>query len=1695
MNRYHLTLHSPDNRFLSLLRFIFPVLLLVFSLPFAIISQGASLRALGVQKSGSISRLAEYRWVIEEDLTYNVVPGVQVATPLALQFHRSYMPVVAQGDNTTPLPTLDAAKRYYVSVIPKTAGTYSVGGAPLVGDGRVTVYLNQLPLPTAQITVFVFQDINPINNAFDTGEPGLAGFRIKLEDAGGRYGISAGEQMADAFGNPLGTQYVKTCDEFGQNPGSGTSGCLDAEGAPIVAVDAGGNPLVEPLITGPNGRLTIKNLAPGKYGIIAIAPNAIEDPPGSGNFVGTNWVQTSTIEGTKVIDAWAKANEPPFFQEFGAPGPHVSIGFVPAGPNKPFIDTTVLTGSAAITGQVVNLHLSRPPATAFFSGAPFAHTTPWVGLNQGGAGIGRGIYAARANSDGTFSIPNVPDGSYQLVIWDDSLDIIFATHGVTVTGGSAVDLGDIPVFQWFARVENHIYNDVNENGFRDAGEEGILEQTVNLRWRDGSIYQSFPTDSEGFVPFDQVFPFFAWLVAEVDFARFKATGVTITIDDGGPIDNADPWSWEGILNPQPQGIPLDPDSAVVTTKYRTELGPVLTEGFQAFLGQTHVFEWGKKPYGPGENGGITGIVYYAVTRAEDDPELAAAEPWEPGIPSVQVNLYAYDQSQPGFKGALLSSTLTDSWDNNSPQNCQYGANAGSGTDDPFVLRGVPTDCYDGLRNWNQVRPGVFDGGYAFDSIIDPQTSALVSPIPPGRYIVEVVPPPGYQVMRSQDKNVDFGDTYIPGPQLLPPECVGDAYTVPAELNLFPGVPAAFAGQSIAGCERRLVSLVGGANAAADFMLLTDAPVAGHIIGFILDDTANEFDPNSPQFGEKFAPPWLPISIRDWTGRMIGSTYSGEYGVYNALVPSTYSANLPKPSGMSPNMLTTCMNDPEADTLGGFYNPQYSTFCYTLQYMPGTTTYLDTPVVPVAAFAGADQFPLDCEFPEHTPRIRVVTSSDAPGPYLATDSGTLTLTSMGDVNVPNPTYDGSGGTEPKTITRDYGFGTATGMVTLGGTPLTVSSWNNTTIQVTVPAGVTSGQLVVTRGDNNTSSITAVTVQVGLRFRATLRTVSAGESIQAAIDAARPNDLILVGPGTYHEMVIMWKPVQLQGSGEGTIISAIKVPAEKVVAWREKVNQFSAFYDLVPGQGGAVGGVEPGPFFSEEGAGVLVLATADPASLYSFAIARNQVARIDGFTITGADIGGGIVVNGYADFLDISNNRITGNNGFFGGGVRVGHPTLTHDVGGVTVFSDADNDNVDIRNNYISRNAGFSGAGGGVSLCNGSDNYLVTGNYICGNFSQQDGAGLAHLGLSNNGEISDNIIVFNENFNQGVTVNGGGISIAGNPAPGCPIDPNTGLADPACLADPQRALTPGSGSVQVLRNLIQGNSAGVGDGAGIRLSRINGQDMAASPADDTTWHRVDIINNMIFNNVAALAGGGISVQDALRTRVLYNSIANNDSTGTGSEAFTPGVPSESNPLPGAGIVSRVHSTELAGFLPVGEAAFSDLALQDNIIWHNRQFHFLVDSTDPTNVLSGLCPDINGSVGLACAGGNAPVYNDFSVLPTAGGSLTSTNDIVSGDPDPGFVFEYVNGNRAPTINLPENTTAIAAPPAFDEGGNFIRLRFGPLTRIRSAAGDPNIGSLYGDLHLQASNNGGAAIAGIIDDFDGDPRNDPPDIGADEL
>jgi hypothetical protein len=228
-----------------------------------------------------------------------------------------------------------------------------------------------------------------------------------------------------------------------------------------------------------------------------------------------------------------------------------------------------------------------------------------------------------------------------------------------------------------------------------------------------------------------------------------------------------------------------------------------------------------------------------------------------------------------------------------------------------------------------------------------------------------------------------------------------------------------------------------------------------------------------------------------------------------------------------------------------------------------------------------------------------------------------------------------------------------------------------------------------------------------------------------------------------------------------------------------------------------------------------------------------ARIDGLTVTAAVVGGGIYLNGFVENLEITNNRIVSNQGNEGGGIRVGNASLILD--GVPV--DAQNDNLLIAHNQISQNGTLGAAGGGVAVFTGADGYEISDNRICGNFAQADGAGIGHLGLSDGGLIQGNQILFNQSFAQGTNVSGGGIFVGG--------------------IGGTLSLSPGSGSVAIDGNLIQGNNAGAGDGAGIRAEIVNGQDVADNLGDDTQWHLLEIINNTIVNNVVAL----VRILDAL------------------------------------------------------------------------------------------------------------------------------------------------------------------------------------------------------------------------------------------
>jgi hypothetical protein len=166
-----------------------------------------------------------------------------------------------------------------------------------------------------------------------------------------------------------------------------------------------------------------------------------------------------------------------------------------------------------------------------------------------------------------------------------------------------------------------------------------------------------------------------------------------------------------------------------------------------------------------------------------------------------------------------------------------------------------------------------------------------------------------------------------------------------------------------------------------------------------------------------------------------------------------------------------------------------------------------------------------------------------------------------------------------------------------------------------------------------------------------------------------------------------------------------------------------------------------------------------------------------------------------------------------------------------------------------------------------------------------------------------------------------------------------------------------------------------------------------------------------------------------------------------------------------------------------------LANNIIWQNRSFYWELNA-DGT---FGLVPDISA--------GDDPVYDDLAVLGAAGplapflNILTDTTGYSQSNiaSDPEFVFPYFNGNRQQAIAIPEPTTGIQAQPAFDEGGNFISVRFGPLT-------------LSGDYHIQggspAINAGTGYFLSLFPDlqmdYDGEPRSaagGESDIGADEV
>lgn len=1128
---------------------------------------------------------------------------------------------------------LDPRKRYYISILPgdaanpfisgsvsadcvNGAGGTGAGSATIAGPSdcghtmggatiglaqlAVTVYVEPTPLPTAKVSVVVFEDDNPLNGEQDSGggvdvlapnEPGLGGFEVRLFDAAGGTGDTTGQITYDMFNMPISNSLAGMVDPSNGNDacpvsaqatagiaaGGGTSGTNAQQGIVGMVVTCpyfeSDGKTASPLA----GQVVIANLYPGRY--VAVAN------PGADRIArGEEWLQTNTLDGQKGHDAFIKIGGPAYFQEYGPSGYHDVIGFAnPAIINGrlPSVQAGAGPGHSGNTvkGKVTTVRLSRTPDERMYSSGSrdsFAFTQCYVSIGDPDAAD---FAFTKCDANGNFSFSGVPDGDWRVTLFDQWNDQLLdgLSMPVAVSGGTTADMGDVPVQQWQPNLYTRTFFDLNGDGVSQPDEPGLALVPIDIHFRDGSFSNRNSTDLNGYAAYNETFPLFNWYVLSVDTTRYKQTGVHVVMDSGGPADGSPGCSNPGapacgtstignFLANTVETVHLPTNLRVPGSEYcanadctditgagthpgtaagaaassaspstgRVDPPWTFMEGWQEFPGQNMFIEFGKKPFAVGENGGIRGDVVYASTRPFDDPTMLVQNTWEPQVPGVTVNLYQAGTGPDGTQTlTLVDSTKTSSFDDwaqgfrsdgipnmncpgqitsdpfyfsmyNTPQYLDYYNSQLSGGSPTALPNNGQFKCYDGMHNWNQLQPAPFDGYYEFPSVTarDPVTGQPTGTnclkcvantatdskdpyyntpmLPAGKYVVEVVVPPGYELVKEEDKNILIGDNYIaPATQqfgglgnvfILPDQasvageynannaqnqtqnlgfplgeiawpCVGESRIVPDYISLFPGSKqvAPFAGASRNLCDRKEVALQDQMSAEVKFYIFSSTHVASHFTGVITDDFSSEFDPFAPSFGEKFSPPNLPVSIKDFAGNEINRIYADNWGEYDGLNYSTWEVNPPNPTGYAPTMMVVCMNDsgpipdpnnPGQTIIDPLFNPGYSQFCYELPFMPGQTGYFDTPVVPTAAFSEGFNHP-DCNYPDVTPGVKEV-DGDVTGPWVAGVGGSVASITL--------STGGAGYTSAPTVvfaSAPAGGVTATGTAIVSGTVSSVT----------------------------------------------------------------------------------------------------------------------------------------------------------------------------------------------------------------------------------------------------------------------------------------------------------------------------------------------------------------------------------------------------------------------------------------------------------------------------------------------------------------------------------------------------------------------------------------------------------------------------------------------------------------------------------
>ena len=298
---------------------------------------------------------------------------------------------------------------------------HEMGGAQIAaGQSSVAVNLQQIPLPTAKISVQVFQDDNPLNGENDAGggvntlspnEPGLGGFEIKLFDQAGQLGDNTGQITYDEFNQPVSNAldgYIDPVTHLDACPITHRKDGLVGMIPTCPTYESDGRTL-SPLA----GQAVIANLYPGLYEIQAY-------PAADRIAKGEEWVQTNTLDGGKPHEAFIKPNEPGYFQEFGPGGYHVSIGFAnPAAINakKSGYCSSALNANQPCTNtlnvQVTNNHMSRTPDQRTFDSGTYDHysfTQCYVSIGPADA---EDFAFQKCTADGKVSFTGMPPGRLQ----------------------------------------------------------------------------------------------------------------------------------------------------------------------------------------------------------------------------------------------------------------------------------------------------------------------------------------------------------------------------------------------------------------------------------------------------------------------------------------------------------------------------------------------------------------------------------------------------------------------------------------------------------------------------------------------------------------------------------------------------------------------------------------------------------------------------------------------------------------------------------------------------------------------------------------------------------------------------------------------------------------------------------------------------------------------------------------------------------------------------------------------------------------------------------------------------------------------------------------------------------------------------------------------------------------------------------